>query len=566
MRGEAQKLGGYRTMLAVPMLTESALLGVMVLWKTKVEPFTEKQIELVTTFADQAVIAIENVRLFTELETRNHDLTEALEQQTATSDILRVISSSPTDVQPVFDAIARDAMRLCNADYSVVGRFDGKLLHLVAHQLVRPEGVQALLRLFPMRPDRSTTSSRAILDRAVVHIPDVLEDPDYSRTAALGIRNRSTLGVPMLRDGSPIGAISVGRLEPKPFSEKQIALVKTFADQAVIAIENVRLFTELGARNRDLTESLEQQTATSEILRAISSSPTDVQPVFDIIGESAERLCDAEISVVSRLDGELIRLVAVHGVTAEGTEAIGRHFPMRLDAETVTARAIRKRVVVHVEDVLADPDYEAKDAASAGGFRACLGVPMVREDEVIGAIFVARKAPGLFSESQVQLLKTFADQAVIAIENVRLFTELDARTTELTRSVGELKALGEVGQAVGSTLDLETVLSTIVSRATELAGMDGGAIYEYDEAQGAVLPAHGRAIPGRTRGHASRQADSKGRGRAGPPGGGGRTGADSQHRGRPHVHRAGCARFCCAWAIGRCWRFHCCARTTCSAG
>ncbi len=661
-RGEAQKLGGYRTMLAVPMLTETALLGVMVLWKTKVEPFTEKQIELVTTFADQAVIAIENVRLFTELETRNHDLTEALEQQTATSDILRVISSSPTDVQPVFDAIARDAMRLCNADYSVVGRYDGQLLHLVAHEHVRPEGVQAMLGLFPMRLSRKTTSSRAILERDVVHVPDVLEDPDYDRAVALGIQNRSTLGVPMLRDGSPIGAISVGRLEPRPFSEKQIALVKTFADQAVIAIENVRLFTELDARNRDLSEALEQQTATGEVLRVISSSPTDVQPVFDAIAASARRLCDGTHGAVLTYDGSLIYLAALDQFNPEGAESLRRAFPMAPSRASSATRAILYKEVVNIPDVLADREYVLAPAAQASGYRSVIAVPMLREgnptgvitvtraapgafpsnqvellrtfadqaviaienvrlftelgarnkdltealeqqtatseilrvisqsqqdvqpvfdtiaasaltlcrasvanvvtlegstmhlravanvsregadalshvyprqvgsdsgagrailtggivvipDAVvepgyaigtfaqlagfrsvlaipllrdgrpIGAINVGRSEPGTFSDNQIALLQTFADQAVIAIENVRLFKELEARTTELTQSVGELKALGEVGQAVGSTLDLETVLRTIVSRATELAGMDGGAIYEYDEAK-----------------------------------------------------------------------------------
>ncbi len=479
---ELQRKFGHRTMLATPLLREGAPLGVIGLFRLEVRPFSDKQVALLKTFADQAVIAIENVRLFTELESRNRDLTEALAQQTATSEILRVISRSPTDVQPVFDIIAQRAGKLCDADVAVVSRFDGTLIELAAIDGLVPEGVKMVSTLFPMKIDAQTVTARVIRGSCAVHIPDVMAEQSYElKDFAQAARYRGALGVPIVRNGRVIGSIFAGRARPGLFGEAQVQLLKTFADQAVIAIENVRLFTELESRNKDLTEALEQQTATSEILRVISSTPTDVQPVFDIIGESAERLCDAEISVVSRIDGELIHLVAVHGVSAEGTEAIRRHFPMRLDAETVTGRAIRRRAVVHVIDALADSNYAAKDAATAGAYRGCLCVPMFREGEVIGAIFVARRNPGLFADSQVQLLKTFADQAVIAVENVRLFRELEDRTAQLTRSVGELKALGEVGQAVSSTLDLATVLATIASHATGLAGMDGGAIYEYDE-------------------------------------------------------------------------------------
>ncbi len=460
----------HRTTMATPLLREGTPLGAIVLFREVVEPFSDKQRELLRIFADQAAIAIENVRLFRELETRNRDLTETLEQQTATGEILRVISGSPTDIQPVFDTIADSAARLCEADFSVVARLDGGLLHLVALNM-SPEQRAAYQSLFPRPPGGHFVVGRAVVEGRPVHIEDVQADPAYDpRTLQVLQRAaayRTFLGVPILRNGVPIGVIGCGRRAVRPFAPAQIELVKTFADQAVIAIENVRLFKELEAKNRDLTETLEQQTATSEILRVISRSPTDVEPVFDIIGERAEKLCDAAISVVSRFDGELLHLVSLHGVKADGVDPVRSAFPMRPDDETVSARAVRARTVVHVPDVLADASYEQKGVARASGYRGCLAVPMVREGQVIGVIFVARMRPGSFTNTQVELLKTFADQAVIAVENVRLFQELDARTNDLTRSVGELRALGEVSQAVSSTLELETVLETIVSRAVE---------------------------------------------------------------------------------------------------
>jgi GAF domain-containing protein/DNA-binding response OmpR family regulator len=658
---------GHRTTLATPLLREGVPIGAILIRGMKLRPFTDRQIALLNTFADQAVIAIENARLFTELQEKNRAVTEAhtrvteaFERQTATSEILRVISQSPTDAQPVFDTIARSAMRLCDAAYSVIGRYDGQLLHLVAHAHVRTEGVAELQRLFPMRPSRATTTSRAILDRTMVHVPDVLEDPDYARPVALALQNRSTLAVPMLRDGEPIGTISVGRLEPRPFTEKQIELLKTFADQAVIAIENVRLFKELEARNRDLiealtqqtaiseilrvisssptdiqpvlatvtesatglceafdaaiflreggrlrlvehrgsipygtvgeftvplvrgvvtgravlegrtlhvadlhaealefpegsesarqwghrtalsvplmregnaigaivlrrtevrrftdrqvtllqtfadqaviaienvrlfkelearnrdlTETLEQQTATGEILRVISRSPTDVQPVFDTIARSARQLCEAEFCHLFRFDGKLLHFVAHDGLTPEGVEAVRRGYPMAPGRGSAAARSVLSGAVEHIPDVHGDSDYVHGAIAKIVTFRSIVAVPMLRDGIPIGAIGVARSQTGLFPDRQIQVLKTFADQAIIAIENVRLFQELETRTTDLTRSVAELRALGEVSQAVSSTLDLETVLATIVSRAVQLSGSHSGIVYEFDEA------------------------------------------------------------------------------------
>jgi signal transduction histidine kinase/DNA-binding response OmpR family regulator/putative methionine-R-sulfoxide reductase with GAF domain len=417
-------------------------------------------------------------------------LAEALEQNAAISDILRVISSSPTDPQSVFDMIARRAMPLCEAQFCAVFRFDGELIHLVTHHGLTAEGAVAWEKGFPQPASRSTAIGRAIQDRAIVQIPDVEADPEYGvRDIARAVTFRAIVAVPLLRDGRPIGGIAVSRTTTGLFPGRHIDLLHTFADQVVIAIENVRVFQGLEARTAELTTSLEQQTATAEVLKVISSSPTDAQPVFDIIGKLAERLCAADLSLVSRFDGELIQLVACHGVDEEGEQAVRRAFPMRSDSETVTARATRNGAVEHVADVLADPNYEQKYAARASGYRACLGVPMVREGQVIGVIFVGRRTPGFFTDAKVDLLKTFADQAVIAIENVRLFKEVEARTEALTRSVEEMCALGEVGKAVSSTLDLETVLVTIIAHAVELSQADaGGTIYEFDEATEVFVP------------------------------------------------------------------------------
>ena len=454
----------------MPLLRDGTTIGVFSLLRDEVSPFTEKQIELVTTFADQAVIAIENVRLFEAEQQRTRELTKSLQQQTATADVLKAISRSTFDLHTVLRTLVEAAARLCEADQGTIAREqDGVFVRAATYGFSAE--FSDFVRNLPVERERGSATGRALLEGRTIQIPDVEIDPDYTFIKAKELGGfRTLLAVPMLRDGMAIGVLGLSRKEVRPFTDKQIELVTTFADQAVIAIENARLFEAEQQRTRELSESLEQQTATSDVLRVISNSPTDIQPVLETIGERAEKLCNAEISVVSIVDGELIRVASIHGMTEAGVEAARRAFPMRRTDETITARAIRTRSVCHVADVLSDPQYQHKDTARVGGYRGCLGVPMVRDEQVVGAIFVARRQPGLFSDTQVQLLKTFADQAVIAIENVRLFKETKISLEQQTATADVLKIISR------STFDLRTVLQTLVESAAQFCDADKASI------------------------------------------------------------------------------------------
>ena len=462
---------GVRTLLATPLLREDQALA-HISFAARAWPFSDKQIALLKTFADQAVIAIENVRLFQEL-------TEALEQQTATSHILGVIASSPTDIQPVLDVVAENAARLCDATDAVISRVEGENLKQVAQHGAMPVPE-------PNRINRYSPVGRALVDRKTTHVYDLASEIDTefpeSRERQRQTGTRTMLVTPLLREGVPIGSINIRRTEVRPFTDKQIKLLETFADQAVIAIENVRLFNELGTRNRQLTEALEQQTATSEILRVIASSPTDIQPVLDVVAENAARLCDSQDAQIYRVEGDMMRKVARYGTVPDGIP-LGATRPISRGSNT--GRAIVDRQTIHIHDMAAQKAEEFPDvwqAVQRERIRTALAVPLLREGAPVGAILLRRIEVCPFTDQQIALLNTFADQAVIAIENVRLFQELQERTRELAESVEEMKALGEVGQTVSSTLDLETVLETIVSRAVDLSGTDCGVIYEFDEA------------------------------------------------------------------------------------
>ena len=442
-------LAGARTILVVPVLRDNGLVGALNIFRQEVRPFTDKQIELVTNFAAQAVIAIENTRLLNELRQRTDDLLESLEQQTATSEVLKVISSSPGDLEPVFNAMLANATRICEATFGHLWLFEGNAFRAVA-----VHGTQGFVDHMRHHPIVDLQNSPGIpLDRLartreLVHIPDLRADDSYIRKATPQIvalvetsGARTFVSVPMLKDGELVGAINLYRQEVRPFSDRQIELVNNFADQAVIAIENARLLNELRQRTDDLSELLEQQVATSDVLRVISSSPTNVQPVFDAIAESAVRLCDGQFSFVLRFDGKVMDFASCCGLSAEGLDAFHSILPMPASEDTAGGRAVVRRAVVEIPDVKADPSYGAQGQglAKAVNYRSIAAVPLLHEGNPIGAIAVARANAGSFPKRQIVLLQAFADQAVIAIENVRLFDEVQARTRELAKSLDDLR-------------------------------------------------------------------------------------------------------------------------------
>jgi signal transduction histidine kinase len=471
---------GFRTALNVPLIRDGVAIGAISLRRAEANLFAERQVALLETFADQAVIAIENVRLFKELEARNAELTESLTQQTATSEVLRVISRSPTNIQPVLDAVAESAARLCEAQDAGIFRRDGDRLLFVAHHGPIPFGP---VGEFSVPLIRGTANGRSVLDAQTIHVADLQTEVHEYPEGSEGARrfgHRTFLIVPLMREGVAIGSISLRRIEAHLFTDRQVALLQTFADQAVIAIENVRLFKELQAKNSDLTEALARQTATSEVLKVISRSTFELRAVLDTLVEAAARLCEADMAQILRPRDAGYHVAASHGFSPEYIES-HKTLTFAPGRGSLTGRVLLERKPVQISDVLADPEYSNLEPQRLAGYRTHLGVPLLRDGRPIGLILVSRRTVQPFTDKQIELVETFADQAVIAIENVRLFTELETRTAALSRSVDQLTALGEVGRAVSSTLDLEMVLTTIVSRAVELSGLDGGVVFEYDE-------------------------------------------------------------------------------------
>ncbi|MFL5077911.1 MAG: GAF domain-containing protein, partial [Microvirga sp.] len=484
---------GYRTNLGVPLLRAGTPIGVFVLTREVVNPFSEKQIELVTTFADQAVIAIENARLFEEVQARTAELTESLEYQTATSDVLGVISRSPNDLQPVLDTIVETAHELCQAQYSLFFKLgaDG-LYHIAAGKDADP-GFIEWLRENPIAEGDGTATGLAAREKQVVHLEDSLSDPRFTDLRRQRrSKARTQLAVPLMRGETVIGVIFLARTEVKPFTERQLNLVTTFADQAVIAINNVGLFDEVQARTAELSESLEYQTATADVLSVISRSPTELQPVLDTIAETAGRLCEAYDVLIRLRDGDLLKVAAHRGPISIDSAAmpIGRGWAM--------GRAVADRAPVHVHDLWAAADDfpEGQALARRLGARTLLATPLIRENHAIGAIAVRRAEVRPFSEKQIALLQTFADQAVIAINNARLFDEVQARTRELSEALEQQTATSEVLQVINASPgDLAPVFEAMLAKATQLCNARLGIMWTYEDGAFTIAAERGTPAP-----------------------------------------------------------------------
>ena len=462
----AVKLGGYRTLLSVPMLQNGKLIGTLAIQRQEVRPFTEKQIDLVTSFAAQAVIAIENTRLLNELR-------ESLQQQTATADVLKVISSSPGELEPVFQAMLENAARVCDAWSGNIFRWEGDAFHHVATHNTLPAFAEAR-RNSAIRPHPKDPLGRIHSTRKLVHISDAAAEEVYTRRLNQGLVEaveiggvRTMLAVPMLKENDLIGAFTMNRQEVRLFTDKQIELVQNFAAQAVIAIENTRLLNEL-------RQSLEQQTATADVLRVISSSPGELEPVFQAMLESATRICEAKIGNLLLFDGRDMRVVAMHNAPREHEEMRRRNPVIPLE-RSIAGPLVRTKKLVFVADITAEEPYASSPLAKVGGARTAMAVPMLREDELVGAITIYREEVRPFTDKQIALLQSFAAQAVIAIENTRLLNEL-------RESLEQQTATSEVLRVISSSPgDSGPVFETMLENAVRLCAAQFGMLFLYDE-------------------------------------------------------------------------------------
>jgi GAF domain-containing protein len=468
---------GARTFLGVPMLKGANLVGTISIYRQEVRPFTEKQIELVKNFAAQAVIAIENARLLNELRQRTDDLSESLEQQTATSEVLKVISSSPGELEPVFNAMLANATRICEATFGNLFLREGSSVFRAVAVHSKESYVDFWRRdpIVDLRHHPGVPLNRVTDTKQVIHVPDLRTDPSYvgkdTRIVPLveDAGARTFVMVPMLKEGEIVGTIAMYRQEVRPFTEKQIELLTNFAAQAVIAIENTRLLNELRQRTDDLSESLEQQTATSEVLQVISSSPGELEPVFAAMLQNAVRICSAKLGHLWLREGDALRAVALHGAPQEYVEERRKNPLIRPAPATTLGRVLATKQPVQVADVMNEPQYfdvpsgyTSPQATKLTGARTILSVPMLKDDEAIGAITIYRQQVKPFTEKQIDLVKNFAAQAVIAIENTRLLKELH-------ESLERQTATSEVLQAIArSPGELDPVFQAMLENAIHI--------------------------------------------------------------------------------------------------
>ena len=469
----AVKLGGYRTVAAVPMLKDNSLIGAITINRQEVQPFSDKQIELVKNFAAQAVIAIENTRLLNELRQRTEDLSESLEQQTATSEVLSVISSSPGELGPVFETLLANAVRICGAKFGVLFPPEGDdayrsvALHGAPPAFAESRRRDPLIKLNP-----ATTLGRVAATKQVVQVEDIRADPAYAsdptRSPLLKLAGaRTMLNVPMLKDEELVGQIAIYRQEVRPFTDKQIDLVKNFAAQAVIAIENTRLLNEL-------RESLQQQTATSEVLGVISRSPGELQPVFDAMLENATRICEASFGNLLLYDGDVFRHVALHNAPQDWAVEQKRDPVAPRRSARMLYRVTETKQVVHVADIVAENPEEP--IAKIAGARTLLIAPMLKEDDLIGVIAIYRQEVRPFTVKQIALVQNFAAQAVIAIENTRLLNEL---RESLEQQTATADVLGVISSSPG---ELEPVFQEMLKNAVRICDAKFGVLYRFDGA------------------------------------------------------------------------------------